>query len=110
MRLKKHIRNLKTQRHFFVLLTTVVLTVPNALALFVYNLQDPHYEASMNLLPEPFAVDESAAASLEEASDNVGFIDCFNTPIWTSFSPEKKVTVLQLFADYEAAPISTMSL
>ncbi len=111
---KTHKRNMTIKRRFFVLLTTVVFFIPSTLAVFVYNLQDPYYEASMDLLSELFAVDEVNTDTFEDAGDNVGFIDCFKMPIWTSFSPDKKITVLQLLADYEsirlgmpAVPISS---
>lgn len=45
----------------------------------------------MDLLSELFAVNEVNTDTFEDAGDNVGFIDCFKMPIWTSFSPEKRL-------------------
>lgn len=97
---KLRLRNKMIGRCFFVLLTAVLLLIPGIMAVFVYKLEAPHYEASDEITDELYAADENRQAA--EATDYIGFLYLFADAEWSTLSPDKKVSALQELADYEA--------
>ncbi len=98
---KRRARNRMSAHRFFVCLAAVLLAVPSILAVFAYNLEPPRYEARESLKKELLAADEAETSSGQEAYNSMGFMNCFHEDTWSSFSPEKKITALQMLADYE---------
>jgi len=86
------------------LLAAVIITaVPCCLSLFVYDLQSPTYRAAKGAVPvvssEVMAMDGEETDAYEAYRN---LFQCFAEENWKEYDIDKKITVMQELADFEA--------
>lgn len=95
-----------------VISVSIVLLIPCLIALFVYKLQDPGYQARQEILESLFTPEETEIIEINSKifSYDMGFIESFEENKWADCSYEERVDALQNLIDYEADKLGMPSL
>ena len=99
----------KVKGRFFLMLASALVAIPCLMAIFIYQLKDPVLEPNMELFPE-ISNSENEVSSDQIVTQSDAIFGCFKEETWTLYSPEEKITALQLLSNYEAKKLGMPSV
>ena len=94
-----------------MLITAVICAVPCFLALFVYDMRSPSYQAEEEIRDRLFADAQDAAGEVSDPYlENRDLLLCFTDDRWESYDIDERITIMQELVDFESERLGIPSI